>query len=126
MMVFAPSLAPPGPVAGVGPPLGAWGAVGEGALLLERDLRRVELPGERVVLALDVPQIGVGAPDLPRGRESRRDGAFHFGEHAEGHGLEDRHAGARIHLSGDQHHVPQHHAEEQVAGSLTDVENRHS
>ena len=44
-----------------------------------------ELPLQRLVLALDVPQADVAAPDAPRRRETPPDmRALHFGEHAEG------------------------------------------
>jgi hypothetical protein len=98
--------------------------IGERALLLKGDLRLSELPDERFVLALDVPQAGVASPDLPHRGEAGGNRALDLGEHAEGHRLEDRDAGARIHLRGDQQNVPQHDAEEQITGPLTDIQQR--
>ena len=74
---------------------------------------------------LDVPQADVAAPHAADARDAAREPALHFGEHPEGHRLEHRHAGLRIHLRGDQQDVRQHHAEEQVAGALTDVQKCH-
>jgi len=78
------------PVAETEQPLEITRAIGERALLLQRDLRHFELTRERVILALHMPQAGVAAPDAPHGGEARGDAPLHFSEHAEGHRLENR------------------------------------
>ena len=44
--------------------------IGQRALLLHRDLRRVELTEQLLVLALDVPQAGVVVPDVAAPKRS--------------------------------------------------------
>ena len=94
-------------------------------LLLPVDLRRGELTLQRIVLGLDVAEVHVAAPRGANARDARRHAALHLREDPERDLLEDRHARPRVHLGGDEQDVSQNHREEQVAGTLMDVGQRH-
>ena len=101
-------------------------AIGQRALLLHRNLHLGELALQILVLRFHVTQADVAAPHTPHARDAARQRPLHLGEDAEGHRLEHRHAGARVHLRGDQQHVPEDDTEEQEAGALTDIYESHN
>ena len=81
------------PIAKVEQLLEGAAAIGERALLLQRRPAPPRADGaSSSFVRLHVPQPDVAAPHAAHRRRSRRNAALDFGEHAEGHRLEDRHA----------------------------------
>src|SRR5580765_7761560 len=101
-------------------------SIGERAPFLELNLHLVELAPEGGVFRIDVAQADVVVPDVPEPGDAGRTAALHLGKQAEGHRFQHGHAASGIDLRRNENDVTEHHCEEQIAGSLTNVGESHA
>ena len=94
--------------------------------MLERNLGSRKLPLQIVILGLHMPQSDVAAPHAPHARNGGGDAALDLGENPKYERLEHRHPAPRVDLRRNEQDVPQGHGQEQIAGALADVEERHN
>ena len=83
-----------------------------------RTLEVGHLLAQGLVLGPHAAQRDVAVPGAADAAEDAGRAALNAGEHAERDALEDRHAGLRLHLRGDQDEVADHHGAEENPGTL--------
>ena len=92
---------------------------------LKPHLELAQLPFQRLVFGADPAKVDVAVPRTAYAARAVGCGTLHFGERAEGGHFEQRHAGARVHLCGNQNDVAEHHGDEQDGGALADIGEGH-